>query len=136
MSAALQLPAALNRQFELLERRLWRMDAAVTATGALGALLLSLTFQFFSDRLWDTPHWLRLFFAIAGWLGFSLFAWRYATRWIWSRPTSRTLAVIVQKRYRRLGDRLLGIVELADPAARPSHYSQELCAAAIAQVAG
>jgi hypothetical protein len=44
--------------------------------------------------------------------------------------------MIVQKRYRRLGDRLLGIVELADPGARPSNYSAELCHAAIAQVAG
>jgi len=55
---------------------------------------------------------------------------------VWGHQSIRGLAVIVQKRYRRLGDRLLGIVELADPAARPPNYSPELCQAAIAQVAG
>jgi hypothetical protein len=136
MPAALALPASLNRQFDLLERRLWRMDALVAVTGGIGSLLLSYTLQFASDRLWDTPQWLRLFFAFCGWAGFAFFAWRYGRRWIWGRPSIRALAVIVQRRYRRLGDRLLGIVELADPAARPSSYSPELCDAAIAQVAG
>ncbi len=136
MSAAIALPAALNRQFDLLERRLWRMDALVASSGGIGSLLLACTLQFVSDRLWDTPHWLRLFFALAGWCGFALFAWRYGSRWVWQRPSIGALAIIVQKRYRRLGDRLLGIVELADPAARPSNYSPELCRAAIVQVAG
>ena len=136
MPAALALPASLNRQFDLLERRLWRMDALVAVTGGIGSLLLSYTLQFASDRLWDTPQWLRFFFALCGWAGFVLFAWRYGSRWIWGRRSIRALAVIVQKRYRRLGDRLLGIVELADPTARPSSYSPELCHAAIAQVAG
>jgi hypothetical protein len=130
------LPTSLTRQFDLLERRLWRMEALVAGTGALGSLLLSCTLQFASDRIWDTPRWLRLAFALCGWVGFAIFAWRYGTHWIWGRRSIRALAVIVQKRYRRLGDRLLGIVELADPHARPSNYSPELCQAAIAQVAG
>jgi hypothetical protein len=135
MSAAIPLPAALTRQFDLLERRLWRMEALVAVTGALGSLLLSCAFQFASDRLWDTPRWLRFGFALCGWAGFALFAWRYGSLWVWGRRSVRALAVIVQKRYRRLGDRLLGIVELADPNARPSNYSTELCHAAITQVA-
>jgi len=136
MDAPITLPAALNRQFDLLERQLWRMDALVAVTGGIGSLLLSYMLQFASDRLWDTPQWLRFFFAICGWGGFGIFACRYGRRWIWGRRSIRSLAVIVQKRYRRLGDRLLGIVELADPDARPSNFSHELCAAAIAQVAG
>ena len=135
MPAALTLPAALNRQFDLLERRLWRMDALVALTGGIGSLLLAFTLQFGSDRLWDTPQWLRLCLAICGWAGLALFAWRYGRRWVWGRLSLRELAVIVQKRYRRLGDRLLGIVELADPDARPSNFSPDLCRAAIAQVA-
>jgi hypothetical protein len=133
---ALTLPASLNRQFDLLERRLWRMDALVAVTGALGSLLVSYTLEFASDRMWDTPHFLRVIFALGGWAGFLFFARRYGANWVWGRRSVRSLAVIVQKRYRRLGDRLLGIVELADPNARPSDYSPELCHAAIAQVAG
>lgn len=136
MPASITLPAALNRQFDLLERRLWRMDALVAVTGAIGSLLLSYTLQFASDRLWDTPQWLRFLFAICGWGGFAVFTWRYGSSWIWGRRSIRALAVIVQKRYRRLGDRLLGIVELADSDARPSNFSPELCRAAIEQVAG
>jgi hypothetical protein len=130
------LPPALTRQFDLLERRLWRLEALVAITGAVGSLFLSCALQFASDRFWDTPRWLRFGFAFWGWAGFAIFAWRYGSRWVWGRRSVRALAVIVQKRYRRLGDRLLGIVELADPHARPSNYSAELCQAAIAQVAG
>ena len=136
MRAAITLPATLNRQFDLLEHRLRHIDTRVAVSGGLGSLLLSYTLQFASDRLWDTPHWLRFLFALCGWTGFAVFAWRYGTRWTWGRPSIRALAVIVQQRYRWLGDRLLGIVELADPKARPSNYSPELCAAAIQQVAG
>ncbi|HEX4084435.1 MAG TPA: hypothetical protein VHY22_05980 [Chthoniobacteraceae bacterium] len=136
MPAAIPLPDGLNRQFESLERRLWRMDALVAATGAIGSLLLAFTLQFASDRFWDTPLWMRCLLAFCGWGGFALFALWYGSHWVWRRPSVRALAVIVQRRYRRLGDRLLGIVELADPGARPSNYSQELCAAAIDQVAG
>jgi hypothetical protein len=130
------LPESLNRQFGALEKRLWRADALGAVTGGVGSLLISYALQFASDRVWDTPQWLRFFFALCGWTGLVIFAWGYGSRWVWGRRSIRELAVIVQRRYRRLGDRLLGIVELADPGARPSNYSAELCSAAIAQVAG
>ena len=136
MSATLTLPAALTRQFDNLRHRLWRFDALVAASGAAGSLLLAWMLQFASDRLWDTPVALRIFIALCGWAGFAFFAWRYGSRWIWRRPSVRALAITVQKCHRRLGDRLLGIVELSDPAARPSNFSPELCRAAIDQVAG
>ena len=126
--AAFGLPASLNKQFDSLEHRLWRMDAIVAVSGGISALLISYTLQFASDRFWDTPRWLHFLFAISGLAGFALFAIRYGSRWIWGRRSIRALAVIVQKRYRRLGDRLLGIVELAEPSARPSNFSAELCA--------
>jgi len=136
MPAALALPASLHRQFDSLERRLWRNDALLALSGVIGSLLLACLMVFVSDRVWDTPGWLRAVIAFCGWAGFGRFAWGYGSRWIWGRLSTRALAVIVQQRHRRLGDRLLGIVELADPTARPSNYSAELCNAAIAQVAG
>src|SRR5271165_716807 len=136
MPAALTLPASLNRQFDSLERRLWRNDLMLALSGGIGSLLLACMLVFVSDRLWDTPGWLRAAIALCGWAGFAFCAWRYGSKWIWGRRSIRALAVIVQQRHRRLGDRLLGIVELADPTARPSNYSPELCNAAIAQVAG
>jgi hypothetical protein len=126
----------LNRQFDSLERRLWRNDTLLALSGGIGALLLSCGLVFMSDRLWDTPESLRAIIALCGWGGFAWCIWMYGSRWIWGRRSIRALAEIVQQRHRRLGDRLLGIVELADPTARPSNYSPELCNAAIAQVAG
>ena len=70
MSAANSLPATLTRQFDLLERRLWRTDLLVALCGGTGALLLSYAALFASDRVWDTPHWLRLGVALCGWAGF------------------------------------------------------------------
>src|SRR5579862_2259034 len=131
----LSLPLELRRQFEALERRLWRIDAAVAICGAAGALLLSCGMQFVSDRLWDTPGWLRAFFTLLGFGFLVCFFFGYARRWVWGRRGFESLAALVQKRYRRLGDRLLGIVELADAARRPQNVSPELCEAAIGQVA-
>jgi len=136
MPADLALPVSLNRQFDSLERRLWRNETLLAAAGGLGSLLLACALEFASDRVWDTPQWLRALIALCGWSGLMACAWRYGCRWVWKRRSIRALAVIVQRRHPRLGDRLLGIVELADPASRPSQYSPELCHAAIAQVAG
>src|SRR5204862_4872424 len=56
-------------------------------------------------------------------------------RWVLKRRDLRALAIIVQRKYRRLGDRLLGIVELAEEKNRPAYFSPELYSAAIKQVA-
>jgi hypothetical protein len=55
-------------------------------------------------------------------------------RWVVRPPDLKALAVLVQRKYRRLGDRLLGIVELSNEATRPSYFSPELYRAAISQV--
>ena len=48
-----------------MEQRLWRMDTTVAIGGTLCGLLLSFTFLFLSDRLWDTPVWLRTLSSLA-----------------------------------------------------------------------
>ncbi len=131
----LPLPEALRRQFQELERRIWRLDVVIAVCGGIIALAASYALQFLSDRLWDTPGWLRLIFTALGVVAFFYFAWFYGSRWIWGARTFEQMANIVQRRYRRLGDRLLGIVELADEKKRPSNVSAALCAAAIEQVA-
>jgi len=54
---------------------------------------------------------------------------------VWRRRDERNLASMVQSRYPKLGDRLLGIVELADETHRPPNVSPALCRAAMQQVA-
>ena len=63
------LPEGLRRQFERVERRLWRVESATAACGIAASLLFSLLAAFISDRLWETPVWLRVLFFMGGLAG-------------------------------------------------------------------
>jgi hypothetical protein len=129
------LPEGLRRQFAHVSRRLWSAETAMAGCVAVGALVLSYLGLFLSDRCLDTPVWLRLTAGIAG-LGAVLSAgYWWTARWLLKPRDSLARAVHVQRFYRRLGDRLLGVVELADERARPADFSPALYRAAIQQVA-
>ena len=129
------LPEGLRRQFERVEQRLWRVETA-TAVGAVAAsLIFSVLAVFVSDRLWETPVWLRVFIFVGGLLAAAAAILAWGRHWIWRRRDMRALAALVQKKYRRLGDRLLGIVELANEPEHLSNFSPALYRAAIGQVA-
>jgi len=130
------IPDALRQQFAVVERRLWRVETAMAVCLAAAGLFGSYLVLFFSDRLWDSPGWLRLGLLTAG-IGITVGSviW-WMSRWVFHRRDTRALAKLVQRRYRRLGDRLLGIVELADEKKRPAIFSPSLYRAAIGQVAG
>lgn len=128
------LPEALRLQFQALEGHLWRMETLAAVSGAACGLILSFALLFISDRLWNTPVVVRFLITISGAAVTLFFAWRWMRLWVWNRRDIRSLSTLVQKHYRRLGDRLLGIVELADPAKRPDNISHALCEAAIKQV--
>ena len=129
------LPDALRRQFAEVERRLWRVETTVAISVAVAGLILSLLAMFFSDRLWDTPNWLRLTLLLCG-LGVAVLSGlEWMRRWVWHRRDLKALSILVQRKYRRLGDRLLGIVELANEQQRSSNFSPALYHAAIRQVA-
>jgi hypothetical protein len=129
------LPEALRRQFAQVERRLWRVESTVAVCCLAGGLMVSFLALFVSDRLWDTPGWLRLMLWLCGLAAAALAGTMWARRWVWQRRDLRSLANLVQKKYRRLGDRLLGIVELANEERHNANFSPALYHAAIYQVA-
>ncbi|MEI7730119.1 MAG: hypothetical protein WCO56_11140 [Verrucomicrobiota bacterium] len=129
-----QLPPELRGQFAVLERRLWRVDTIIAVAGSISGLVVSYALQFISDRFWDTPIWLRLAITALGLALVVYFTYSWVKLWVLSKRDTRALANIVQKSHRRLGDRLLGIVELANESTRPANVSAGLCRAAIAQV--
>jgi hypothetical protein len=129
------LPDALRQQFADVERRLWRVETAVAVCVASAGLMLSWLGMFVSDRLWETPQWLRLTLLLCGLAVASLAGLEWARRWVWQRRDLKALANLVQKKYRRLGDRLLGIVELANEQHHFANFSPALYHAAIHQVA-
>ena len=129
------LPEELRRQFADVQRRLWRVETTVALCSILAGLVVSLLALFISDRLWNTPPGLRLVFSLLG-LAVVIAAFcHWARRWLWHRRSLQDLANLVQKKYRRLGDRLLGIVELAQEQRHLANFSPALYHAAIHQVA-
>ncbi len=132
---SLTLPEELRRQFAGVQRRLWRVETTVALCSILAGLVISLLALFISDRLWNTPPGVRLVFSLLG-LAVVIAAFcNWARRWLWHRRNLQDLANLVQGKYRRLGDRLLGIVELAQEQRHLANFSPALYHAAIHQVA-
>jgi hypothetical protein len=129
------LPEALRRQFADVERRLWRVETTVAVATAVGGLILSLLAMFVSDRLWETPRWVRSTLLFSGLAVAILSGLEWTRRWVWQRRDHKALAILVQKKHRRLGDRLLGVVELANEKQHFANFSPALYHAAIHQVA-
>src|SRR5437870_4086160 len=128
------LPAQLRQQFANLERRLWTLETVLALCFALGGLLVSFLILFFSDRFWNTPVWARTVITLIGASALIGAGCWWSQQWIFRRRYLRAVAVLVQKRFRRLGDRLLGIVELTEEEPRRADFSPELYRAAIQQV--
>jgi hypothetical protein len=128
------LPEDVNRQFAALRRRLFSVESIFAISLALSAILLSFFVVFISDRFIDTPPVARLICLVAALCAIAGIAFRWARLWLFQPRDLRALSQLVQKKYHRLGDRLLGIVELADEARRPAYFSAELYEAAISQV--
>jgi len=133
---ASRLPASLAGQIGQFERRLRRIETVTAVLGGLCAALSIYAVLFASDRLWDTPPWLRCPLTAIGVGVLSALLLRWGGHWLWRRRDRRQLARLVQRYHRRLGDRLLGAVELADGENKPPGASAALCRAAIEQVAG
>ena len=130
----IQIPSQLEARFDRLRRRLRRIQTLRALLAVFTALGVSYLAVFLFDRAWDTAPAVRAAILGAGWAAAGWVALRWMFRWIVRRPGVKELASLVQRRYRQLGDRLLGIVELADESARPPHFSEELYEAAIRQV--
>jgi hypothetical protein len=132
---SVKLPEALRQQFAEVERRLWRAETTIAVGVGAGGLMASFLALFFLDRFGETPVWGRWALFLAGLACAAAAALVWARRWVWSRRDIKALANLVQKKHRRLGDRLLGIVELANEERHFANFSPALYHAAIHQVA-
>ena len=130
----IKLPREIDAKFNQLKARLWKVQTLQTSLAVFVALSVSWLLVFFLDRQTDTAAAVRLILLSLG-CAFALWPLcRWLLTWVVREPGFKRLAVLVQRRYRLLGDRLLGIVELANESTRPAHFSEELYEAAIKQV--
>ncbi len=131
---SLPLPPALASRLAEFRRRVWIIKLAEGLLAALFGLALSYVIVFALDRFFDTPDWARGLILVAGAavLGLGLpLKWH---RWVWRQRRLEDAARLLRRKMPRLGDQLLGIVELArlDTA---SGRSERLVQAAMEQAA-
>jgi hypothetical protein len=129
------LPPDLEAKLAHFRRRVWIVKLAEGVLAALFGLTVSYLLVFVLDRFGETPVWARVCILVAGGatLGLGLpLKWH---RWVWRQRRLEDVARLLRLTFPRLGDQLLGIVELARMDHGAAGRSERLVQAAIAQTA-
>ena len=129
------IPKELKKQLAEFQRQLWRTKIVEAILAGFFGLIISFLVVFVLDRFIATPPLARLGILIAGTSLFAIFAPLMMRRWIYGHRKEGQLARLVSKKFPKLGDRLLGVVELQDQKESHKTLSPELRAAAMAHVA-
>lgn len=129
----LPLPPVLEAKLAAFRRRVWVVKLAEGLLAAVFGLAVSYALVFVLDRFMETPAWLRALLMLAGAavLGLGLpLKWH---RWVWRQRRLEDAARLLRRTFPRLGDQLLGIVELTHM--ESLGRSERLVQAAMAQAA-
>ncbi len=129
----LSLPTGLEEQLRSFRRRVWTIKTAEAAGAAICVVMLAYLSFFALDRLWDTPRPLRLAVWAVAICGCAIVPFQLH-RWIWRRRGLEQLARLLTAKLPRLGDQLLGIIELVHSKGEQAR-SPALCEAAVKSVA-
>ena len=129
------LPPILETKLAGFRRRVWIVKLAEGGLAAVFALALSYLLVFALDRVMETPGWLRLLLLLGGALVLGLGLPLKWHRWVWRQRRLEDAARLLRRTFPRLGDQLLGIVELARQDHATAGRSERLVQAAMAQAA-
>ena len=129
------LPPILESKLAHFRRRVWTVKLAEALSAALFGIALSYLLVFVLDRFWETPGWLRLCILVAGGATLGLGVPLKWHRWVWRQRRLEDAARLLRRTFPRLGDQLLGIVELARLDHAAAGRSERLVQAAMAQAA-
>ncbi len=130
-----ELPVILEAKLADFRKRVWIVKLTEGLLAAVFGIALSYMLVFALDRVMETPVWLRASLLIAGAavLGLGLpLKWH---RWVWRQRSLEDAARLLKRTFPRLGDQLLGIVELAHVEAGSAGRSERLVQAAMEQAA-
>ncbi len=128
-----ELPAMTRQRLEEFQKRVRFIKVVEGVLAGLFGLTTSYIAVFLLDRFIDTPAVMRVLILIAGALGMGLFFPLKCHRWIWGTRTMAQVAGLVRHKFPRLGDQLLGVVELT-MSEQNTFESSTLTRAAIEQV--
>ena len=131
--SGLEVPARTRARLETFRRQLWGVKLAEALLAATFGVIASYLLVFVLDRLWDTPAPLRALLLVGSAMGFAMGVPLQWYRWIWLTRGLVPLARLLRQTYPRFGERLLGIVELAQNLQEQGR-SPALCRAAMKQV--
>jgi hypothetical protein len=129
----LDLPESLREQLYAFRRRVWAIKMLEAACGAAFGVLIAYLAVFLLDRLGDTPEGVRVGVFTASLVGCAAVPLALH-RWIWRQRRLDQLARLLSRVHPRIGDQLLGIIELVRSESEQAR-SLALCEAAIRQVA-
>ena len=129
------IPAELSKQLADFQRSLWRIKVTEAVLAGLFGLIISFLMVFALERLFPIPALVRLAILISGTSLAAVFAPYWVRRWVYGHRREEQLARLISRKFPKLGDRLLGIVELQDQQEAKGVMSPELRAAAMIHVA-
>ncbi len=131
----LELPTILEDQLSRFRRRVWFVKLAEGALAGVSGLVLTYLLVFAADRFWETPGWVRgVLLALGAAVPGIGLPWKWH-RWVWRQRRLEDSARLLRRTFPRLGDQLLGIVELAHAVDPGSGRSERLVRAAMEQAA-
>ncbi len=130
---AVNLPPRMKAALEQYQKRVWIVKLAEGALAALFGIMISYLVVFGLDRMFDTPTLLRVLILLTGMVGMVLFLPLKYYNWVWRHRSLEGIARLLQHKFPRFGDHVLGIVELASSRTDQS-ASPALVEAAMRQV--
>lgn len=130
-----RLPPILETKLAEFRRRVWAVKLVEGLLGGLFGLVLSYLLVFACDRFFETPRALRLVLLSVGAAALGLGLPLKWHRWVWQQRRLEDAARLLRRTFPRLGDQLLGIVELARMDHAAAGRSERLVEAAMAQAA-
>ena len=110
---AVNLPPRMKAALEQYKRRVWTIKLAEGVLAAIFGILVSYIIVFCLDRVFDTPTLLRVLILVIGMVGMVFLLPMKYYNWVWKHRQLEGVARLLQQKFPRFGDHVLGIVELA-----------------------
>ncbi|MYA70837.1 hypothetical protein F4009_02950 [Candidatus Poribacteria bacterium] len=127
------LPPRMQDALEQYRKRVWIIKLAEGTLAAIFGIMISYLVVFGLDRLFDTPTLLRVLILLTGMVGMVFFLPLKYYNWVWRHRSLEGIARLLQHKFPRFGNHVLGIVELASNRSDTS-ASPALVEAAMRQV--